>query len=118
MLFPIRNLLDIITTLIFYYFFEFYQNYNTFNIDVGRSFYAYMAENNTEIFTTFQKFTDPNRKCAHSQGYNKSIYFMVLNTRHITSLDFSKALEKQDSPIFDVPWSPSMKYDKSQYTTV
>ena len=38
----------------FFCFFEFYQKHKTsFNLDVGRSFYMHLAENDTEIFTTF-----------------------------------------------------------------
>ena len=93
----------------FFCFFEFYQKHKTsFNLDVGRSFYMHLAENDTEIFTTFEKFTDSNGKYAGSQGYNKGIYFMVLDTGNIKlpvhlntyiPKTFGRVLEKQDSLI-------------------
>lgn len=66
----------------FFYFFKFYQKHKTsFNLDVGRSFYTYRTGNDTKIFTTVEKFTEPNGKYVGSQEYGKVIYFMVLNTR-------------------------------------
>ena len=44
--------------------------------------------------------------------------YILHGLEYQTYNQFGKALEKQDSPIFDVPWSLSMKYDKSQYTMV
>ena len=67
---------------------------------------------------------NPNGKYARSQGYDKGIYFIVLNTGHITSLKVpvnlniyipktcGRVLEKQDSLIFYVLWLVSVKYDR------
>lgn len=45
----------------FFYFFEFYQIYKfDFQLNVGQAFYFYLTNNYTEIFTTFEKFSDPD----------------------------------------------------------
>ena len=42
-------------------FFEFYQIHKSeYTLDVGRAFCACLSETNTEVFTTFKKFTNPN----------------------------------------------------------
>ena len=45
-------------------YFVFYQIHKlTYDLDVGRVFYAYLSEVDTEIFTTIEKFIDPEGKC-------------------------------------------------------
>ena len=52
------------TTLIFFQFFEFYQIHKlTYDLDLGRAFYAYLSEVDTEIFIIIEKFNDPEGKC-------------------------------------------------------
>ena len=47
----------------FFQFFEFYQIHKlAYDLDVGRAFYAYLSDTDTEIFTTIETFTDPEGK--------------------------------------------------------
>ena len=47
-------------------FFQFFESYQkgklTNDLDVGRAFYAYLSETDTEIFTTIEKFNVPEGK--------------------------------------------------------
>ena len=45
----------------FFNFFEFYHVHKSeYALDVGGAFSAYLSETDTEVFTTSEKFTDPN----------------------------------------------------------
>ena len=56
-------------------FFEFYQIHKTnYNLDVDVAFHDYLTKNDTEMFTTFEKFTDPNGKY---KSVLVTIYFLV-----------------------------------------
>ena len=61
---------------------EFYLIYKlTYDLDVGRAFYAYLSETDTEIFTTIEKFNDPEG------NYKGVIDCQVYPNRQITTLD-------------------------------
>ena len=60
-------------------FFEFYQIHKTnCNLDVGVAFHDYLTKNDTEMFTTFEKFTDPNGK--YKGVFDHTMYFLVQKT--------------------------------------
>ena len=66
-------------------FFKFYQIHKTnYNLDVGVAFHDYLTKNDTEMFTTFQKFMDPNGK--YKGVFNHTIYFLVQKTGHAITL--------------------------------
>ena len=69
----------------YFNFFEFYQIHKTnYNLDVGVAFHDYLAKNNTEMFTVFKKFTDPNGK--YKGAFDHTIYFLVQKTGHVIIL--------------------------------
>ena len=57
----------------------------THDLDVGRAFYAYLSEADTEIFTTIEKFNDPEVKYEGVIDYG--VYFIVNPDGQITTLD-------------------------------
>ena len=60
-------------------FFEFYQIHKTnCNLDVGVAFHDYLTKNDTEMFTTFEKFTDPNGK--YKGVFDHTVHFLVQKT--------------------------------------
>ena len=73
-------------------FFQFFESYQkgklTNDLDVGRAFYAYLSETDTEIFTTIEKFNVPEGKYKGVIDYR--VYFIanpdgqitILNTRY------------------------------------
>ena len=61
----------------FFYFFKFYQIHkDTFGLHVGRAFLSYLSAAGTEIFTTYEKFTNPNGPYKSISDYN--IFFFSL----------------------------------------
>ena len=61
-------------------FFEFYQIHKSeYALDVGRAFYTYLSETDTEVFTTFEKFTNPNGSYKGVMDYK--VYFLVHENR-------------------------------------
>ena len=65
-------------------FFEFYQIHKTnYNLDVGIAFHGYLTKNDTEMFSTFEKFTDPNGK--YKGVFDHTIYFFQ-KTGHVITL--------------------------------
>ena len=70
----------------FFQIFELYQiHILTYDLDVGRAFYAYLSEADTEIFTTIEKFNDPEGKYKGVIDYR--VYFIVNPDGRITTLD-------------------------------
>ena len=60
----------------FFQFLEFYQIHRLTNdVDVGRDFYVYFSEADTEIFTTIKKFNDSEGKYKVVIDYR--VYFIV-----------------------------------------
>ena len=57
----------------------------THDLDVGRAFYAYLSEADTEIFTTIEKFNDPEGKYKGVIDYRG--FFIVNPDGRITTLD-------------------------------
>ena len=56
-------------------FFEFYQIHKyTFGLHVGRAFHSYLSTADTEIFTTYEKFTDPKGPFKSISDYNIYIF--------------------------------------------
>ena len=56
-------------------FFEFYQIHKyTFGLHAGRAFHSYLSAADTEIFTTYEKFTDPNGPYKSISDYNIYIF--------------------------------------------
>ena len=98
----------------FFQFLEFYQIHRLTNdVDVGRAFYAYFSEADTEIFTTIKTFNDPESKYKVVIDYR--VYFIVNLDGRIATLDtrnqlsvyipktFGDILKKgNDSTLFDV----------------
>ena len=93
--------------------FEFYQIHRfEYALDVGRAFYAYLSEIDTEVFTTFEKFTDPNGIYKGVMDY--ILYFLVHEKEYIRMLKtenflniyitktFGEILKKDNDPaLFD-----------------
>ena len=70
----------------FFQFFESYQTQKLTNdLDVGRAFYAYLSETDTEIFTTVEKFNVPEGKYKGVIDYR--VCFIVNSDGQITILD-------------------------------
>ena len=66
-------------------YFEFYQIHKTnYNLDMGLAFHDYLTKNETEMFTNFKKFMDPNGK--YKGIIDHTIYFLVHKTGHIMTL--------------------------------
>ena len=71
----------------------------THDLDVGRAFYAYLSEADTEIFTTIEKFNDPEGKYKGVIDYrgffivNPDGLITTLDTRNQLSVYYLKALE-------------------------
>ena len=71
----------------------------THDLDVGRAFYAYLSEADTEIFTTIEKFNDPVGKYKGVIDYrgffivNPDGRITTLDTRNQLSVYYLKALE-------------------------
>ena len=101
----------------FYYFdfFEFYQIHKTnYNSDVGVAFHDYLSKNDTEMFTTFEKFTDPNGK--YNGVFNHTIYFLVKKIGHVITLrtdqnlwdyilkTFADVLKKDNDKVISTFW--------------
>ena len=56
-------------------FFEFYQIHKyTFGLHAERAFHSYLSAADTEIFTTYEKFTDPNGPYKSISDYNIYIF--------------------------------------------
>ena len=86
----------------------------TYDLDVGRAFYTYFSETDTEIFTTIEKFNDPESKYKGVIDYQ--VYFLVNPDGEIATLDtrnqlniyipktFKEILKKdnEDRTFFDV----------------
>ena len=69
----------------FFDFFEFYQIHkDTLGLHVGRVFHSYLSAADTEIFTTYEKFTDPNGRYKSISDYN--LYVLVHNNDYVTTL--------------------------------
>ena len=67
-------------------FFKFYQIHKlTYDLDVGHTVYTYLSEADTEIFTTIEKFNDPEVKYEGVIDYG--VYFIVNPDGQITTLD-------------------------------
>ena len=63
-------------------FFEFYQIHKTnYNLDVGIPFQDYLTKNDTEMFTTLEKFTDPNGK--YKGVFDHAIYIFSSKNRSL-----------------------------------
>ena len=75
----------------YFHFFELYQLHKTnYNLDLGVAFHDYLTKKDTEIFTTFDNFTDPNGK---DKGvFDHKIYFLVQKTSHVITLRADKNL--------------------------
>ena len=98
----------------FFQFFEFYQIHKlTYDLDVEGTFYAYLSEADTEIFTTIEKFNDPEGKYRGVIDYwvcfivNLDGRTTILDTRNQLSVyipkTFGDILKKgNDSILFDV----------------
>ena len=75
----------------FFEFFEFYQIHKqTYNLNVVDAFHAFLTQNETEIFTTFEKYTDPNG--PHKSVFDYRVYFLVHKNEQITTLKSSTYL--------------------------
>ena len=57
---------------------------------MGRAFYAYLSQANTEIFITFKKFTDPDGK--YKGIFNYRVYFLVYEGGQVTATETENAL--------------------------
>ena len=55
----------------------------TYDLDVGRAFYAYLSKTDMEIFTTIEKFNDPEGKYKGVIDYR--VYFIVNPDGQITT---------------------------------
>ena len=53
-------------------------------LDVARAFYAYLSETDTEVFTTFEKFTNPNGIYKSVMDYR--VYFLVHENGYIRTI--------------------------------
>ena len=75
----------------FFGFFEFYQIHKiSYSLYVGRVFHTYLSAADTEIFTTFSKFTDPSRK--YKRVFDHRVYFLVHDELgQITTIHSDKA---------------------------
>ena len=95
----------------------------TYDLDVGRTFYAYFSEVDTEIFTTIEKFNDLEGK--YKGVINYRVYFIVNSDGRITTLDtrnqlnvyipkiFGDILKKDnDNTLFDLLVSIITKHSK------
>ena len=70
----------------FFDFFEFYHIHETaYLLDVGRAFYAYLSQANTEILITLKKFTDPDAKYKGIFDYR--VYFLVHEGGQVTTTE-------------------------------
>ena len=112
------------TTLIFFQFFEFYQIHKlTYDLDLGRAFYAYLSEVDTEIFIIIEKFNDPEGKCKEVIDYQ--VCFIVNQDGRKTTLEtrnqfnvympktFGDILKKDnESTLFDVLVLIKIKYSR------
>ena len=104
----------------FFEFFEFYQIHKqTYNLNVVDAFHAFLTQNETEIFTTFEKYTDPNG--PHKSVFDYRVYFLVHKNEQITTLKSSTYLnvyipetfEKGSNRIlFDVLIKHATTYDR------
>ena len=93
--------------------FEFYQIHRfEYALDVGRAFYAYLSEIDTEVFTTFEKFTDPNGIYKGVMDYilyffvHEKEYIRMLKTENFLNIyitkTFGEILKKDNDPaLFD-----------------
>ena len=72
----------------FFDFFNYYQQHKlSFTSDIGRGFYSYLSDNNTEIFTTFEKFQN-----EHQGRMDYKYYFLVHPTGHQTCLKYPNSI--------------------------
>ena len=53
-------------------------------------FHTYLSAADTEIFTTFEKFTDPSGK--YKRVFDHRVYFLVHELGQITTIHSDKAL--------------------------
>ena len=85
-------------------FFEFYQIHKTnYNLDVGIPFQDYLTKNDTEMFTTLEKFTDLNGK--YKCVFDHAIYIFSSKNRSLGlySKNLCRHLKKRhDKVIFDL----------------
>ena len=69
----------------FFDFFEFYQIHKqTYALNIGNAFHAFLTENETEIFTTFEKYNDINGSYKDVLDYR--VYFLVHKNGQINTL--------------------------------
>ena len=82
----------------FFQFFKLYQIHKlTYDLDIGRAFYAYLSEADTEICTTLEKFNDPEGK--YKGVIDNWVYFIVnpdgqyvlvlIKTKHLREFIYS-----------------------------
>ena len=77
-------------------FFEFYQIHKSeYALDVARAFYSYLSETDTEVFTTFEKLTNPNGIYKSVMDYR--VYFLVHENGYIRTIKTFKYLYYHDS---------------------
>ena len=57
---------------------------------MGRTFLAYLSQANTEIFTTFEKSTDPEGK--YKGIFDHRVYFLVHEGGQVTTIKTENAL--------------------------
>ena len=59
-------------------------------LDVGRAFHVYLSQADTEILTTFKKFTDPEGK--YKGIFDPRVYFLVHEGAQVTTIRTENAL--------------------------
>ena len=113
----------------FFDFFEFYQIHKqTYALNIGNAFHVFLTENETEIFTTFEKYNDING--PYKGVFDYRVYFLVHKNGQINTLKsptrlnvyipetFGKVLKRDnDKILFDVLVKHEQTYDRETIFT-
>ena len=82
---------NVTTSIGFFAFFEFYQIHKiSYSLDGGRAFHAYLSQADTEIFTTFKKFTDLEGK--YKGIFDHRVCFLVHEGGQVTTVKTENGL--------------------------